>query len=97
VTVQVLMDKKQQPSTVDVRYFRAGDCDTDHYPVDAKVRQRQSVSKRGAQKFDTAKFNLKKLNDVAVKQYYQVKFSSRFVASENLNDDDDDDDDDGHQ
>jgi hypothetical protein len=43
---------------------------------------------------DIEKFNVKKLNDVEVKQQYQVKISNRFAALENLDDDDDDDDDD---
>jgi len=34
----------------------------DHYPVDAKVRERLLVSKRAAQKFDTERYYLKKLN-----------------------------------
>jgi len=31
--------------------------------------------------------NLKKLNDVEVKEQYQVKISNRFAALENLDDD----------
>jgi hypothetical protein len=34
--------------------------------------------------------NLKKLNETEGKEQYQVKISSRFRASENLDDDDDD-------
>jgi hypothetical protein len=44
-------------------------------------------------------FNLKKLNDVEVKEWYQVKITDRFAALKNFdggggssNDDDDDDD-----
>jgi hypothetical protein len=32
------------------------------------------------------RFNLKKLNDVEVKEEYQIKISNRFAALENLND-----------
>jgi len=39
------------------------------------------------------RFNLKELQDVDVKEQYQVKISNMFAALENLNDDDDDDDD----
>jgi len=35
-------------------------------------------------KFDTERFNLKRLNDVEVKEHYQVKISSRFVALESI-------------
>jgi hypothetical protein len=38
------------------------------------------------------RFNLKKLNDVEVREQYQVKISNRFAALENVDDDDDDDD-----
>jgi DNA repair ATPase RecN len=57
--------------------------------VVAKVRQRLSVSKRSAQKFDMGRFNLKKLNDVAVKENHQVKIQNRCAALDNLDDDDD--------
>jgi len=36
--------------------------------VVAEVRERLSVSKQAAQKFDMERFNLKRLNDVAVKE-----------------------------
>jgi hypothetical protein len=38
-----------------------------------KVRGRLSVSKQAAQKFYVERFNLKKLNDLEVKEQYQVK------------------------
>jgi hypothetical protein len=37
------------------------------------------------------RFNFKKLNDMEVREKYEVKISDRFAALENLNDDDDDD------
>jgi len=45
------------------------------------------------QKYDMERINLKKLNDVEVKEQYQVKISNRFAAVENLDDDDSDSDD----
>jgi hypothetical protein len=33
-------------SILDVRSFRAGDCDTDHYLVVEKVREKLAVSKQ---------------------------------------------------
>jgi hypothetical protein len=60
--------------------------------VVAEVRQRLSVSKRKAQNFDVEIFNLKKLNDVVVKEKCQFKISNTFAAFDNLDDDDDDDD-----
>jgi hypothetical protein len=38
----------------------------------AKLRERISVSKRARQKFDVERFDLKKLNDVKVKEKYRV-------------------------
>ena len=36
----------------DVRFFRGAGCDTDHNLVVARVRERLSVNKQEAQKFD---------------------------------------------
>jgi hypothetical protein len=38
------------------------------------------------------RFNLKKLNDMEVKEPYHIKISDRFAALEYVDDDDDDDD-----
>jgi hypothetical protein len=42
----VLMDRRQHSSILDVQSFREVDCDTDHYLVAAKVRERLAVSKQ---------------------------------------------------
>jgi hypothetical protein len=47
-----------------------------------KVKQRLSVSKRQAQKFETGGFNFKKLNHVEAEEQYQVKMSNWFAALE---------------
>jgi hypothetical protein len=73
--------------------FRGANRNTDYYLVAAKVRKRLSVSKRAAQKYYMDRMNFKKLNDMEVKEEYQIKSSNRFVDLENLDDDDDDDDD----
>jgi len=48
----VLIDRRWHSSVLDVRSLRVADCDTDHYLVIAKVRERIAVSKQAAQRFD---------------------------------------------
>jgi hypothetical protein len=52
----VLIDRRWQTNILDVRSFRGADCDTDHYLVVAKVRERLAVNKQAAQKFDGKRF-----------------------------------------
>jgi hypothetical protein len=63
-----LIDRRWHSSILDVRSFRAADCDTDHYLVIAKVRERLAVSKSPINKIDMDTFNLKKLNEGEVKE-----------------------------
>jgi hypothetical protein len=80
----VLIDRRRHSSILDVRSFRGADCDTDHYLVVAKVRERLAVSKRAAQKVDTERFSVKKLNEGNVKEQYQVIIRNNFAALKNL-------------
>jgi hypothetical protein len=67
------MDRRRHSSILDVRSFRAADCDTDHYLVVAKIRERLAVIKQGSHKFHMERFNLKKLNEVEGKEKYRFE------------------------
>jgi hypothetical protein len=54
--------------------------------VRAKARERLAASKRAAQKIDTERFNLKKLNEGDVKEQYQITIRKKFEVLENLED-----------
>jgi hypothetical protein len=45
----ILIDRRWHSNILDVRSFRGDDCDTDHYLVVAKVRERLAVRKQAAQ------------------------------------------------
>ena len=57
--IQVLTDRRWHSSILGVGSFRGADCDTDQYLVVAKFRERLTVSKQAAQKFEVERFNLK--------------------------------------
>jgi len=46
----------------------------------AKLRERLPVSKQAKQNFETERYNIKKLNDVEVKEQYKVRISNVFAA-----------------
>ena len=85
----ILIDRRRQSSILDVRSFRGAECDTDHYLVVAKVRERLAVSKQAAQKLDGERFNLRKLKDLEVKKQYQIEITNRYAALGNISDDGD--------
>jgi len=85
----VLIDRRWHSSVLDVRSFRGADCDTDHYLVIAKVRERLAVGKQAAQRFDRQRFNLRKFNEPEIREKYQIEITNRFAALENVNDDKD--------
>jgi len=65
------------------------DCDTDHYLVIEKVRERLAVDKQATQRFDRQRFILRKLDEPEVREQYQIEITNRFVALEKLSDDED--------
>jgi hypothetical protein len=64
----ILIDRRRHSSILHVQSYRGADCDTDHYLVIAKLRERLAISKQAAQKFDGEKFILRKLNEPEVKE-----------------------------
>jgi hypothetical protein len=46
----ILISRRWHSSIPFVRSFRGTDCDTEHYPVVAKVRERLAVNKEAARK-----------------------------------------------
>jgi hypothetical protein len=54
--------------------------------VVAEVRERLAVSKQEVQKFNVERFNVRRLDELEVRQQYEIKISYRFVALENLSD-----------
>jgi len=85
----VLIDRRWHSSVLDVRSFRGADCDTDHYLVIAKVRERFTLGKQASQRFDRQRFNLRKLNELEIREKYQIEITNRFAALGNLKDDED--------
>jgi hypothetical protein len=79
-----LIDKRRHSNILDVRSFRGADCDTDHYLAVAKLRERISVSKQARQNFNSERFDLKKQDDVEVKEKYQVEISNIYATLESL-------------
>ena len=53
----------------------------------AKLRERLALRKQAAQKFDKERYNLRKLNELGVKEKYQIEITNRSAALENLNGD----------
>jgi len=77
-----LIDRRWQSSILGVRSFRGTDCDTDHYLVVAKLRGRFAINKKASQKFDGERFNLRKLNELEVKEKYHIEITNRVAALE---------------
>jgi hypothetical protein len=80
----ILIDRRQDSSILDVRSFRGAYCNSDHYLVLAKVKERLAVSKRMVKKMDIERFNIKQLNEEEVKEQYQVTIKNKFADLENL-------------
>ena len=85
----IMYDRRWHSNVLDVQNFRGADCDTDHYLVIAKVRERLAVGKQVTQRFDRQRFNLRKLNEPEVREQYQIEITNKFAALENSENDKD--------
>jgi hypothetical protein len=69
----ILVDRRRHSNILDVRSYRAADCDTGHYLVVAKVRKKLAVNKQRSHRFHMERFSLGKLNEVKGKKQYRLK------------------------
>ena len=83
----ILIDRRRHSSILDVGSFRGADCETDHYLVVAKLRERLAVRKQATQNSEGEIFNLRKLNELGVNEKYLIEITNRFATLENLNGD----------
>ncbi|PNF36242.1 hypothetical protein B7P43_G08703 [Cryptotermes secundus] len=83
----ILIDRGRHSSILEVRSFRAADCDTCHWLVAEKFWERLAVSKQTMHRVHMERFNLKKLNKVEGIEQYHVEILNRFTALENLGND----------
>jgi hypothetical protein len=68
----ILVDRRRHSNVLDIQSLRAADCDSDHYLVVAKVKERLVVDNQGSHRFYVERFNLKTLNEVEGKEQYHV-------------------------
>jgi hypothetical protein len=68
----ILVDRRRHSNVLDVRSFRAADCNSDHYLVVAKFRERLAVNKQTSHRYLMERFNHKKLNKVDGKEQFCV-------------------------
>jgi hypothetical protein len=83
-TDHILIDRRRHSNVLDVRSYRAADCDTDHYLVVANVRERLAGNKQRSHRFHMERYNLYKFNEVEGNEQFRVEVSNRFATLEDL-------------
>jgi hypothetical protein len=71
----ILIDRRQHSSVLDVRSFKVEDCDTGHYLVVKKVRERLAVSKHRLLRFHIERFSSNKVNEIEVKSTSVITYT----------------------
>lgn len=77
----VLIDARHASDIINVRSFRGANCDTDHYLVGFKLRQRISLINNDRAKKRT-KFNTEKLKDDKCKEEFQKALEQEYTEPE---------------
>ena len=78
----VQVDKRRQPSIINVSSSREADCDTDHYLVLATIRERLSLKNGIKQNLVADRYNLNNLLAHQTRKEYQEVVANRFSALE---------------
>jgi hypothetical protein len=78
----ILVDRRRHLKILDVRSYKTVDCESDHYLVLTKVRERLAVNEQRSHRFHMERFNFEKLNEVEGKEQYRVEVSNRFAEVE---------------
>jgi hypothetical protein len=78
IRLTIVWYRRRHLNVLDVRSYRAADCDTGHYLVVAKVKERLAVNKQRSQRFHMERFSLKKLKEVEGKEQFRVEVSNSF-------------------
>jgi hypothetical protein len=80
----ILVDRQTHLNILYVHSYKAVDCDSDHYLVVAKVRERLAVNKQRLHRFHMERFNLKKLYETEGKEKHCIEVSNRLAVFEDL-------------
>jgi hypothetical protein len=80
----ILIDRRWHWYILDVRSFRAADCDTGLYVVVVKFKGILTVIRQGAQRFNVERINLSNTNVLEVRNKYHIKIANNFAVLNNL-------------
>jgi hypothetical protein len=69
----ILTEWRWHTSIIDVLSFRGAECNTDHYVVVAKVKEKLVVSKQAAQEFDVEILNNRQLSELEVRKHITLR------------------------